>query len=139
MTSLSVTTEALDDDSVDLFGKVASDLQEDIVVGTSAIAGTLKYVADYSSAFGGDLAHGNYIALVFSTPGVSGATLVAEVVNGTNGPATLDADGILVAHITDKSSQKIKIVASKEGYETVTKTYSLNGLTLSEAPAAGEG
>lgn len=117
------------EDSVDLFGKSASDLQENIVVGTSAITGTLKHVADYSAAFGSGEDSGNYICLHFDTPGVTGATFVAEVVNGTHGPVTLDPDGILVARIADKSTQTIKIVASKEGYQTVTKTYSLTGLT----------
>ena len=127
---MTVAVDADIDDSVDLFGKSVSDLQENIVVGTSGIAGTLKYVADYSSAFGGDLASGNYLALHFSTPGVEDSTITVEVVNGVSGPVTLDPDGINIARIADKSTQTIRVVASKDGYESVTKVYSLTGLTL---------
>lgn len=130
MTGLTVVADADISDDVDLFGKSASDLEENIVVGTSGITGTLKYVDDYSSAFGGDLASGHYLALHYSTPGVEGATITVEVVNGTSGPVTLDPDGLHIARIADKSTQTIRVVASKEGYESVTKVYSLTGLTL---------
>lgn len=126
---MSVAVDADVADTVDLFGKVASDLQENIVVGTSGITGTLKHVADYSSAFGSGLDSGNYLCLHFDTPDVTGATITVEIVNGTSGPVTLDSDGIWVGYIADKSTQTVKVVASKEGYETVTKTYSLTGLT----------
>ena len=51
-------------DSVDLFGKVASDLQEDVEAEGNAIRGTLKYVDDYTG-FSSDVAQqsGNYIVL----------------------------------------------------------------------------
>lgn len=130
MTGLTVVADADISDDVDLFGKSASDLEENIVVGTSDITGTLKYVDDYSSAFGGELASGHYLALHYSTPGVEGATITVEVVNGTSGPVTLDPDGLHIARIADKSAQTIRVVASKEGYESVTKVYSLTGLTL---------
>ena len=116
--------------TVDLFGKSASDLQTGITVGDDAITGTLKYVADYSSAFGSGEDSGNYIALHSAVPGVSGVTITLEVVNGSHGPSTLDDDGICIARIANKSTQTIKVVASKEGCESVTKTFSLTGLTL---------
>ncbi len=119
--------------SVDLFGKSVSDIQTGITVGDSAITGTLKYVADYSSAFGSGEDSGNYIALHCAVPDVSGVTITLEVVNGAHGPTTLDADGICIARIADKSTQTIKVVASKDGCESVTKTYSLTGLTLESA------
>lgn len=123
-------------DSVDLFGKVASDLQENIIVGTSAIAGTLKYIADYSSAYGSGEDSGNYLVLHFDTGSIEGATITIELVGGVHGPQPLDSDGIGIFRVTDKNSQSIKVVASKEGYDTVTKTYSLKGLTLTPAPGA---
>ncbi len=128
-----MSINALTDDSVDLWGKTASDLQENVVVGTSAITGTLKYVDDFSSAFGGDLSHGNYIALAIDTGDVTGATITVEIVNGFSGPVTLDADGVYVGRIADKSTQTIKVVVSKEGYQTVTKTFSLTGLTCNDS------
>ena len=130
---MSINVDADIDDEADLFDKSASDLQEDIVIGTSGIAGTLKYVADYSSAFGGDLSSGNYLALHITTPDVSGSTITVEIINGTSGPVTLDSDGLWVGRIADKSTQTVKIVASKEGYRSATKTYSLTGLTVNSA------
>lgn len=111
--------------SVDLFGKTVSDLQSDVTIGDSAIAGTLKYVADYSSAFGGELSSGNYIAIHAEVPDVDGVAITVKVTN----PVTLDEDGIAVLRIADKSTQTITVVASKEGCESVTKMFTLSGLT----------
>lgn len=130
---MSINVDADISDSVDLFGKSASDLQENIVVGTSGVSGTLKYIEDYSSAYSGDLAHGNFLVLHYAVPEVDGATITVEIVGGTSGPVTLDPDGLHIARIADKSSQSLKIVASKEGYTSATKTLSLTGLTLTPA------
>lgn len=118
-------------DSTDLFGKTADDLQENIAIDDSnAVTGTLKYVEDYSSAFGAGEDSGNYIALKFTSD--EGTTITAEVVNGVHGVVTLDEDGILVARIADKSAQSIKVVASKDGV-SVTKTFTLTGLICEAA------
>ena len=118
--------------SEDLFGKVVADLQSNISVGASAITGELNYVTDYTG-FSGDtsLQSGNYLALHCEVPNVDGVTLVAELVGGTYGPVTLDADGIIVFRIAN-TSQKVKVTASKTGYTSVTKTYTLTGLELDQ-------
>lgn len=118
-------TAITDEDEADLFGKLASDLQENIEVGDDAITGTLKYVADYSSAFGGDLSSGNYIALHCEVPDVDDVTIKA----GADNLATLDEDGNIIIRIADKNSQTITVVASKEGCRDVTYEYDLTGLT----------
>lgn len=114
----------------DLFGKTVSDLQSGITVGSKAISGTLKYVADYSSAYGAGEDSGNYIVLHAEVPDTEDVTITVEVVNGVHGPQTLDEDGIAICRITDKNSQKIRFVARKTGCEPVTKTFTLRGLTL---------
>ena len=113
----------------DLYGKVISDLQEDIEIDNDAITGTLKYVSDYTG-FSGDqaLQSGNYIAIHASVPEVDDATIIVKVTN----PVTLDEDGIAVLRIADKSSQTITVVASIEGYESVEKVFDLSGLTCEE-------
>lgn len=131
---MSVNVDADISESVDLFGKTASDLQENIVVGNNAIVGTLNYISDYSSAYGSGEDSGNYIVL-HCAANVEGATLTAEVVGGVHGPQTLDDDGICIFRIADKSTQTIKVVASKDGYDSATKTFDLTGLTLESAPA----
>lgn len=115
------------DDDGSLFGKDASDLQENIVVGTNAITGTLNYIADYSSAFSGDEASGNYLALKCTA--ISGAVITVEVVNGLHGPSTLDADGLVVCRISNNETQSIKVVATIGGVSQ-TKQYALTDLVL---------
>lgn len=92
----------------------------------------LKYVTDYTG-FSGDPAEqqGNYLVLHIDTD-VEGATIQVELIGGANGLVTLDSDRTLVTRIKNKF-QKIKITASKEGYPTVSKTYTLGGLTLEPA------
>ena len=109
---------------IEMWGKTTDDLQKDIVVHANSITGTLKYVSDYSSAFGGDLAKGNYIALHFETPGCTGATVTVTVTN----PVTLDEDMTAVLRIADPSTQTITVSASKSNFTTTTRVYSLKGL-----------
>ena len=113
----------------DLFGLTVDDLQENIVISGNAITGTLKYVDDYSTAFSGEEASGNYLAIHAEVPGVEGVTLTVTVTN----PSTLDEDGICVCRIRDKSTQTITVVASKEGYESVSKVFTLTGLTCEDS------
>ena len=125
--SLSVTPITTD---ADLFGKTASDLQTGITVGRNTISGTLKYVDDYTG-FSSDasLTTGNYLALHAEVPDEDDVTITVKVTN----PVTLDADGDVVLRIADKSSQTVTVVASKEGYDSVTKVFKLRGLTCESA------
>lgn len=125
MSSLSIDFDV--PDTVDLFGKVASNLQYGVSLNAAGtgIEGTLKYVEDYTE-FSGDpeLQEGNYIVFHVDVPGVDGVTYTATMDN----TSTLDEDQIAVFRVRDKSSQTLTIVASKEGYNSVTKTYSLSDL-----------
>lgn len=123
---MSLSVVPITDSTVDLFGVDCTDLQDNIVIGSdNTISGTLKAVTGYTG-FSGDetLQSGNYIALK-ATANVSGTTITAKLTN----TVTLDADGMIVLRIADKSTQKITFVASKSGYNTVTKTFTLTGLT----------
>ena len=132
MSSLSVNVDI--DPDEDLFGYTVDDLQEDILVTNKSIHGTLKFIDDYSAAgFVGDESSGNFIALHCEVPNVEDATITVEVVNGVHGPTTLGDDGLVVARIADKSSQKIKVVASKEGYDSVIKTFALDQLVVEDS------
>lgn len=124
MTSLTVDTDIAADEN--LFGYVVSDLQSDVSISNGAITGHLNYIDDYSTAFSGADASGNYLAIHASVPDASDATITVTVTN----PSTLDEDGICVCRIADKSTQTITVVASKEGYESVTKVFTLSGLTV---------
>lgn len=129
-----MTVDANVSASEDLFGKTVSDLQTNVSVGTSGITGTLKYVSDYTG-FSSDvsLQSGNYLAIHCAVPNVSGAEITVEVVNGTAGERTLDADGLIVLRITNKTTQSVRVKAKKAGLDTYTKTFTLTGLTLQSA------
>lgn len=119
----------------ELFGKLVSDLQTNIAVGSNKkITGTLKYVTGYTG-FSGDpaLQSGNYIAMKVTA--TAGTTTTVEVVGGHSGPVTLDSDMNFVLRIENKN-QKIKLVSTKNGV-TETEIFSLADITLEAAPAAG--
>lgn len=105
-------------------------MQENIVIGEDAITGTLKYVSDYTG-FSGDveLQSGNYLALHCES--IEGATIKAELVGGSSGEKTLDADGLVIVRITDTATESFKVTATK-GDQTETVTFDLSGLTLEE-------
>ena len=116
--------------SEDLLGKVIGDLQSNIAVGSNYITGELNYVTDYTG-FSGDtsLQSGNYLALHCEVPQDAEATITAELIGGTYGPVTLDEDGIIVFRVAN-NNQKVKITASKTGYESVTKIFNLSNIEL---------
>lgn len=114
---------------VDLLGKEADDLQEDVAVANGAITGTLKYVTGYTG-FSGDVSEqsGNYLAIKVTA--IEGATITVELINGTVGhPVTLDEDGMIVIRIADKTTQSVEVVATKDSLSE-TQRFSLTGLTL---------
>ena len=121
--------------SLDLFGKTADDLQENIEINGTKISGTLKYVSDYTG-FSSKVADrsGNYLALHFAAPAAPDATISVEIIGGHSGPVTLDpADNVIVLRIESTTTQSIRVIASKDGCDTVTREYSLTGLTLASA------
>ena len=131
---MGLAVDASISDSTDLFGKTASDLQENVAITDDTVSGTLKYIADYSAAgYGTGEDSGNYLVLHFSTGSVSGSTIKAKLFGGEHGWVTLDPDGILITRITNKNLQTIAVVANKEGYEQATMRLSLTGLTLASA------
>lgn len=115
-------------DNRNLFGKVASDLQENIVVTSSAITGTSKYVDDYTG-FSGDVSEqsGNYIALI-AEPNIAGATVVYH---GTNGDVTLDSDHTIVIRIINENARQFTATYDTQ---TVNVSLDISGLTLIPAP-----
>lgn len=113
-----------------LFGKPVNELQSDIVIGDSAISGTLHHVTDYTG-FSSILEEqsGNYLALKIANENPEGVTTTVEVVNGTKGPVTLDDDMNIVLLIKDASTQSVRVI-STNSETTEEKTYGLTGLTL---------
>lgn len=119
-------------DNVDLLGKSASDLQEDITISNGVIRGKLKKVTGYTG-FSGNVSEqsGHYIALNIDVPNTTADTITVEIIGGTSGAVTLDSDRLFVGKIKN-TNQQIKVVATADGQETVTKIYDLSGLTLED-------
>lgn len=116
----------------DLLGKVVGDLQENVVVSNHKVSGYLKYVTEYTG-FSGDASEqqGNYVALHCEVPNVEGVTITCKI----NETTTLDEDGIIVFIIKNKKLDKpLEVTASKQGFTSVTKKYSLAGLVLEPEP-----
>lgn len=112
-----------------MLGKKPADLQTGIKVSEDAISGTLKHVTGYTGFSGlTEEQSGNYLALKFN-PTPASTKVTVEIVGGTTGPVALDSDLMFIGRIKDKDKQTIKVVC-KNNTETLTKTYSLKGLTL---------
>ena len=126
--AVTVITAAKSGDTT-LFGKKVSDLQSNIVIGENAISGSLKHVTGYTEfSSKSSEQEGHYLALKFDVTPADAVTTV-ELVGGTKGPVTLDADKNIVLLIKSNTTQSIKVVSTKDG-ASVTKTYTLTGLTL---------
>ena len=124
MTRLSVDANIASDE--DLFGKTVDDLQSNISIVRNTIQGTLKHVTGYTGFDGSnpELQSGNYLVIHAEVPDEDDVTITVKVTN----PVTLDDDGIAVLRIADKNSQTVTVVASKDGYDSVTKVFRLNHL-----------
>ena len=131
-TALDVSVDTEISPSEDLFGLTVSDLQSNISIRNSAISGTLLDVEndDFYSTAGFSKADGTHFVALHITA-VDGASIGVEVIGGQSEghPVTLDADGLIVIQIANKS-EKIKVTATKNT-DVETKTYSLTGITLS--------
>ena len=75
---------------------------------------------------------GNYLVLKVPNGGESKVVTTVEVVGGTKGPVTLDADRNIVLLIKSNSDQSVRVIHTLNGTST-TKTFTLTGLTLSPA------
>ena len=126
--AVTVVTSAESTDAT-LLGKKVSDLQSNVVVGEDTISGSLKHVTGYTG-FSSKTSEqeGHYLALKFDVTPADAVTTV-ELVGGTKGPVTLDADKNIVLLIKSNTTQSIKVVSTKDG-SSVTKTYTLTGLIL---------
>ena len=115
--------------SVDLLGKIVTDLQDEVTVSGDTISGTLAYIDDYTG-FSGDVSEqvGHFLAVVCTAD--EGDTITLDLIGGTHGPVTLDEDGICIIRITNKDTQKLKYTATSADGSTETRIWNLTGLTL---------
>ena len=109
-------------DSVDLLGKVASDLQSNMAVNSvGEVTGTSKYVTDYTGfSSNPEEQQGNYVAFHISVGDMVIGTNVTVKVNGV----TLDPDGIFVMIFREGTTHPKAIAeASADGHKTISKVF----------------
>lgn len=127
---LALKVEPIVGDS-DLFGKHASDLQEDVVVGENSIDGRLFYVEDYTGfSSNPDEQHGNYIALKVT------ANHQATIKFKGKQTTTLDESGEIVI-LVENNEKTLKFTAETE-LESTEVTFSLADMVLDPAPESEE-
>lgn len=103
------TIDADIEDSVDLLGKKASDLQEGVFVVDGKVFGTLKYVTGYTGFSGrADEQKGYYLALHYECEDADSIK-----VNGV----TLDSDGIHILIMKKKGGNiKVEVIKDSDSY-----------------------
>ena len=120
--------------NVELFGKIVSDLQENVVVADSAITGTLKYVTGYTG-FSSNSAEqeGNFLAVNLANNDYSQFSSVKIGLDPSTGSGLVeiieDPDKNGVFRISN-SSQVFKIVSTDATTGLNTQEFSLSGLAL---------
>ena len=126
-----------------MFGKTVSELQSGVKLAggefsgkETTVEGTLNYVTGYTEFSPGNPVQqeGHYLALRFDTDDETDVITV-ELLGGTDGhPWELDSDRNVVFRITNKDTQRIRVVVTHtnedESTSTATTTLSLKGLTL---------
>lgn len=130
MTQAMVLSAEPEDPSTVVLGKAVNLLQDNVIVNDNFIQGHLNYVTGYTGFSGNtEYQSGNYLVLKFAA--TDGATTTVELTNALDarGPVTLDSDMNCVFRVTDKNSQKIKVVTTLNG-DSITKVYSLASLTV---------
>lgn len=133
--AINITVEAMDPSS-SILGKPVSELQENITVGEKEITGKLLYAENFTGySVNTALQEGNFLALQFACD-VDGATVTSELLGGTSGEKTLDADMNAVYRITNAAAQSVKVTATKDK-DSVTKTFILSGLETASAASVG--
>lgn len=117
-----------------LFGTRVSDIQDNVHVGDNAITGTLIYLDDENADLVKTWGEGYFVALKFTNID-SRATSVRVGLNPSQSSGLVeiidDPDKNGVFKITDKDSQKFRIISS-DGTNSVTTDYDLTGLVLRE-------
>lgn len=131
-----LTLKAESDEAGELYGgKVASDLQEDVVVDGNKISGTLKFIEGGLAPSGYLAGDGYFLALHWGNPDTD-ATSLKVGLNPSAGSGLIecidDTDRNGVFKIADPKKQKFIILSSNDEQKT-KQTFDLSGLVFADA------
>lgn len=122
-----VTVEAENGATV-VFGHTVSDMQSDVAIVGYTIEGILQYVAD--GALPTTWGAGYFLTLKFSDPDATATTVkVGLDPSVSSGLVALDEDMNAVFKVTNKSTQRLKIV-STDGTRSTVQYFDLSKLIL---------
>lgn len=114
-----------------ILGKKVSELQHHVTVFEDEISGYLNYVTGYTGiSEDSDMQSGNYLALRFNIP--TGASATVQLIGVDAQPVSLDSSMNWVGRVTN-NNQTIRVVVTGSDGDTLTRVYTLNGLTLRSA------
>lgn len=119
--------------------KTPSDFQSDIAVNDGEVTGELKFIEGGLSPSGTLAGDGYFLALKFSNfaSGLTYENVKVGLVPSSTGMAlqTLDSDKDAVFKITDKNTQKVKVVQSDSAGHKNIQYFGLSKLELEDAGA----
>ena len=128
-----VVTVISPDDTIDCFGKVASDLQTGVYVEGNQIFGTLHHITDYTGFSSLPNEQEGYFLATKYVPDPTSSDVRVFNTNGTLGDKILSRpDLTMISRITDKSTQKLRVYAEKDGVKGEVVEYDLSNLVLEE-------
>lgn len=117
-----------------------ADFQSDIAVNDGEVTGELKFIEGGLSPSGPLAGDGYFLALKFSNfaSGLTYANVKVGLVPSSTGmaPVTLDSDCDVVFKITDKDSQKVRVVQSDSAGHKNVQLIGLSGLELEDPAGA---
>ena len=121
-------TVKVDDGTEARYNKKATELQNNVLMGSDFICGKLRYIHDYTD-FSTDtnLQSGHYLALTMEA--TQDAEIYTQIIGGKSSEKKVD-DGWCVYYIRDPEKQKIRVTAKKNGSVVAQKIYSLTNLFL---------
>lgn len=106
-------------------------MQTDVTVGTNTITGTLHYLSG-SNAITDEWGEGNFMVLKFSNVDPRTTSIMVGL-SPSEGSGLVelygDPDMNGVFKITNKNTQKFKVISSDGNGKTATQVYDLGGLT----------
>ena len=117
------------DDTIDLWGHKASDLQEDITITGNVITGKLIYTTE--GALPEHWGPGYWLCLGFSDfPTGTTSTLAGVKPSYSSGYADVyeDSDHAIVIKIEDRKLQKVKAITVTNKGQSLTQTFDISGL-----------
>ena len=113
-----------------------ADFQDDVAVSGGEITGELTFIEGGLSPSGPLAGDGYFLALKFSNfaSGLTYANVKVGLTPSASGmaPVTLDSDKNAVFKITDKDSQKLKVIQTDASGHKNVQLFGLSGLTLGE-------